>query len=115
MGSKYVLPQWVTAYNSKNLPCVILDNKRCAHYRAAVLTGYSLKLLQRRMTWFEDNMGRQWSRIVKWDLLGQSSGVQIPIIHCVTLGKLFNFLNLFFSHLLNGILIVTVPQDCLGY
>lgn len=37
MGSKRILPECDTAYNSKNL-CLILENTKCAHYRATILT-----------------------------------------------------------------------------
>lgn len=38
MGSKHIPPECNTAYNSKNLSCLILENTKCAHCRATILT-----------------------------------------------------------------------------
>lgn len=62
MGSKYILSEWDTACNSKNL-CVILENKKNV---LTIVTNCSLKLLQKRIICFEDDIEEwQWNVMVK--------------------------------------------------
>lgn len=96
MGSKYILPEWDTACNSKNL-CVILENKKNV---LTIVTNCSLKLLQKRIIGFEDDIEEwQWNVMVKMRtfrsvLRGPNPGS--TVLQDVTLGKLLNSLNLFF-------------------
>lgn len=68
MGNKYILPEWDTASNSKNL-CVILENKKkCAHYCDKLLT---------EITTEKNNMFWRWHWRVAVKCNGKNENFQV--------------------------------------